>query len=156
MYNYCDGCSSDRTYANRDQLAVHKALVIAGSISTAQRRTMKFEVDGLFGFHPENACDLIVNVGSKALLSFLDEDRPVLALDTWHGITDSAKCSEQLTRHHYIFNVIAVDESTDREIQQRMPEKIYGIPTYIISRGSIALREYDPDGTEVISDIRRL
>lgn len=149
---YCEGCS----YTG-DKLVVHRALVIAGSFSNAQRRTMKFETDGYFSLHPENKCDLSVPIGKKALLSFLyEEDRPMLALDTWRGTSDVARCAVQMTRHHYNFNVLALDESTDAEIQRRGAEKLFGIPTYIISNGSIALREFDPDGSVVLTDIRRM
>lgn len=136
---------------------VHNALVIAGSISNPQRRTMKFETDSYFSGHPEMASDFIVNVGSKALLSFIyDEDRPMLALDTWRGRDDSAKYATQLSTHHYNFNVLALDEATDKEIQRRGSEKLYGTPVYIIRKGSIALRQYDPDGSTVLFDIPRI
>lgn len=118
---------------------------------------MKFETSGTFSRHPENVCDISINIGKKALLSFLyDEDRPILALDTWHGRDDVAKYALQMTSHHYNFNVLAIDAATDREIRWRGDEKLYGIPAYIIQQGSLALREYDPDGSEVLFDIPRI
>lgn len=158
---YCEGCSSDRrsSWPLLDEgPKIHQALVVAGSLSNAQRRTMKFEIEGPhFSLHPENACDIIVNIGAKAFLSFLyDEDRPILALDAWRGTSDTARYAQQMTNHHYIFNALAIDDTVDKEIQRRDPEKIYGIPVYIVSAGSIALREYDPDGSVVLSGIRRL
>jgi hypothetical protein len=101
--------------------------------------------------------DIVLNVGSRAFLSFVfDEiDRPMLALDTWLGKVDDARYAQQMTSHLYTFNVLALDEATDREIRRRGPEKIYGLPTYIISKGSIALRDFDPDGSTVLFDIPR-
>jgi hypothetical protein len=159
MRTYCEGCSYYwRPQAQLDAgPGVHKALVIAGSLSNAQRRTLKFESSGTFSGHPENECDITVNIGKKALLAFLySEDRPMLTLDTWRGKSDVASCAEQMTPHHYTFNVLAIDEPTDKEIQRRGDEKLYGIPTYIIQHGTMYLREFDPDGSEVKFDIPRI
>lgn len=152
----CDGCAPER-YGRQNELGIHNALVIAGSISNSQRRTLGFEASGGFSVHPEMGSDLIVNVGSNALLAFIyDEDRPILALDTWLGRWDTARYAQQMTSHQYNFNVLALDTATDEEIQRRGAEKLYGTPVYIIGAGSIALREYDPDGSTVLSDIPRI
>lgn len=158
---YCDGCgyrkNSWSSYWGYDTKGIHKALVVAGSISNAQQRTMKFETSGTFSYHPEMQSDIVINVGKKALLSFLyNEDRPTLALDTWRGRNDTARLSQQMTTHEYTFNVLALDEATDKEIQRRGAEKLYGTPVYVISKGSIALRDYDPDGSVVLFDIPRI
>ncbi len=153
MKKRCDGCSPAwRAW----DLGIHKALIVAGSISTAQQRTMKFETDGYNGSRPEMECDIILNVGKKALLSFIyEEERPMLALDMWLGRSDSAKYAQQMTNHQYSINVLALDEATDEEIWRRGTDKLYGIPTYIISKGELVLRDYDPDGSRVLFDIPR-
>jgi hypothetical protein len=159
MSRYCQGCSPEQrgTDQKDNGLGVHNALVIAGSLSNAQRRTLRFETSKTFGSRRENKCDLIVNIGSKALLSFLyEEDRPMLGLDTWLGRSDSAICSEQMTPHLYYFNVLAIDEPTTLEIQRRGNEKLYGLPLYVIQKGLICLREVDPDGSTVNLDIVRI
>jgi hypothetical protein len=118
---------------------------------------MKFETSGTFSYHPEMKSDIAINVGKKALLSFLyDEERPMLALDTWRGRNDTAKYTQQMTSHEYTFNLLAIDEATDREIQRHGAEKLYGTPVYIVGKGSIALRDYDPDGSAVMFDIPRI
>ena len=159
MNNYCVGCSPDmRPWPRSDKAPIiHNALVIAGSVTNGQRRTMKFEASGTFSSHPENQCDIVINIGKNALLSFLyDEDRPMLALDSWQGSADTGKYAPQMTNHHYSFNVLAIDESTDKEIRHRGDEKLYGIPVYIIQNGMINLREFDPDKSEVLFDIPRI
>ena len=158
MSRYCEGCSPDRRpWRNEEERGDHRALVIAGSLSNAQQRTLGFETSGTFSYHPENACDIVLSIGKKALLSFLyDEDRPILALDRWRGRDDAARCAAQMTTHHYTFNVLAIDESTDREIQRRGDEKLYGTPVYVVQNGMIHLREFDPDGSEVRFDIPRI
>lgn len=160
MLKYCEGCTWDRKYSwhQKDMgPSTHSALVIAGSLSNAQRRTIGFETSRAFSYHPENACDIDINIGSKALLSFLyDEDRPMLALDIWKGRKDTARSKIQMTTHEYNFNVLAIDEKTDKEIESRGVEKLYGVPIYIIKKGMIALREYDPDGSEVLFEIPRI
>ena len=161
MSKYCNGCSPEKDswsrYWEKPEIGTHNALVIAGSLSNAQRRTLGFEVSDTFSYHPEHRCDIDINIGSKALLSFLyHEDRPMLALDAWRGRDDTAKLHTQMTSHEYYFNVLAIDDKSDKEIQRRGIEKLYGIPMYIVRKGSIALREYDPDGSEVIFDIPRI
>lgn len=159
MRTYCGGCNYDRRPQEQHDAGpgVHRALVIAGSLSNAQRRTLKFEASGTFSNHPENECDITVNIGKMALLTLLyGENRPMLALDTWRGRSDVASCAEQMTSHHYTFNVLAIDEPTDKEIQRRGDEKLYGIPTYIVQHGSMYLREFDPDGSDVKFDIPRI
>lgn len=159
MSTYCSGCNSEGSWDiwnGSIEPAPHRALVIAGSISNAQQRTMKFETSGDFSYHPEMTSDFMISVGKKALLSFIyDEDRPMLALDTWRGRDDDAKYAQQMTAHQYTFNVLALDDATDKEIQRRGAEKLYGTPVYIVSNGGIALREYDPDGSIVLFDIPR-
>ena len=159
MSTYCEGCSPTSGGWSWEQTGpeIHRALVIAGSISNAQRRTMRFETSGTFSHHPENACDIDINIGKKALLSFLyDEERPMLALDTWLGRRDDAKYATQMTSHQYTFNVLAIDESTDKEIRWRGDEKLFGLPVYLIQNGTISLREFDPDGSRVLFDIPRI
>jgi hypothetical protein len=159
MSRYCQGCSPERRPAHKkdNELGVHKAMVIAGSLSNAQRRTLGFETSKTFGSRRENQCDLVVNIGSKALLSFLyEEDRPMLGLDTWRGRSDNAICGEQMTSHMYNFSVLAIDEPTALEVQHRGDEKLYGLPLYIIQKGLICLREPDPDGSMVMLDIERI
>jgi hypothetical protein len=159
----CEGCAHWRqkaTWSDRFEViknGVHRALVVGGSLSNAQQRTLGFETSFDFGSRSENACDISINIGKKALLSFLyDEDRPMLALDTWLGRDDSARVATQMTTHHYDFNVLAIDAATDKEIQRRGNEKLYGLPLYIIENGSLSLREYDPDGSVVLFDIARV
>jgi hypothetical protein len=155
----CEGCSlNQRPWSVRTTgFGIHRALVIAGSVSNAQRRTFGFEMTGVFSAHPENECDLTINIGRKALLSFLyDEDRPSLALDTWLGRADEAKYAQQMTSHQYTFNVLAVDDATRLEIQQRGDYKLFGIPLYVIERGSLNLVEFDPDGSQILIDIPRM
>jgi hypothetical protein len=160
VMQYCGECIPNEVRDspwNRNVTIPKKALVIAGSISNAQQRTMKFETSGYFSYHPEMLTNLTVNLGKKALLSFLyNEDRPIMALDTWHGNNDTARYAQQMTGHHYTFNVLAIDEATDKEIQWRGDEKLYGTPVYIIGRANISLREFDPDGSTVLFDIPRI
>lgn len=158
MSKFCEGCSPDRRpwRGNDEGLGIHDALVIAGSISNAQRRTMHFETSGTFSLRPENRCDITIGMGSKALLAFLyDKDRPMLALDTWRGRADTAKYLPHFTAHHFNFNILAIDESTDEKIRRHGDEKLYGIPIYVIQQGTLYLREHDPDGSEVRLDIPR-
>ncbi len=79
----------------------------------------------------------------------------MLALDMWLGRSDSAKYAQQMTNHQYTINVLALDEATDEEIWRRGTDKLYGVPTYIISKGELVLRDYDPDGSRVLFDIPR-
>jgi hypothetical protein len=142
---------------SNDENGIHKALLIAESISNAQCRTIKFETSAHFSYHPEMESDIAINVGKKALLSFLyDEDRPMFALDTWHRRKDSARVAQQMTTHEYTFNILALGEATSREIPRRGEEKLYGTPVYIISKGNIALRDYDTDGSTVLFDVPRI
>jgi hypothetical protein len=157
----CNGCNWEKFAWNLDsrkrEKGIHRALVIAGSISNVQQRTMKFETSGTFSYHPEMRSDITINIGKKALLSFLYfEDRPTLALDTWRGRNDTARLSQQMTTHEYTFNVLAIDEATDKEIQFRGAEKLYGTPVYVIGKGNLALRDYDPDGSVVMFDIPKI
>lgn len=157
MFTYCEGCSSNRKGWGGRGPEIHRALVVAGSISNSQRRTMKFETSGNFSQRPEMESDIVINIGRKALLSFLyDEDRPMLALDMWKGRDDDAKFAQQMSSHRYTVKVLALDEPTDKEIQRRGAEKLYGTPVYIVRDGGISLRGYDPDGSTVLFDIPRI
>lgn len=156
MLNSCEGCGRERRSWIANKSPIHRALVVAGSISNAQQRTIGFETTKTFSTHPENACDISINIGAKALLAFLGRDRPALALDEWRGKAENPYI-QQMSSHHYLFNVLALDDKTETAIQrQGTIEKLYGIPVYLIHDGLLELREYDPDGSVVMTQIERM